>query len=387
MESANLDHKKILVISYGHLADTMAAIPGLRSLRAALPSARIHVLALDSARPILAGCPYIDQLITWRDFQHKGSRFARAEKLALIAALGLRLRSHQYDATLVFHRSAGAMRRLAVAIGSPIRAGIDYGGDGYTHPVPADSSAGSSRAENRRVLAAIGVQEDGGPVELWTQASDEALAEEMVGGQPHPRIGLHPGSDWSCQQWHPRAFAQVGRDLQALTSARIVITGAPGEEDLEAEIAAGLPEPPIRACGRTTFGQFVEVVRRLDVLICVNSAAAAVARTVGTPAVVLLGLEDARYTEAFDGNSVRVVQPQATVTGGWCEFGRWGVLSGCNSPICRGLGGLGALDPQVVVRSALDLLADPVRGTRAQIFGTEPAPVHQVPIGSRQGRP
>lgn len=388
MEPVNLDHKKILVISYGHLADTMAAVPAIRSLRAAFPDSTIHVLALDSARPILEPCPYIDRLITWSDFQHKGTRLARAEKLARVAMLGLQLKKNRYDATLVFHRSAGAMRRLATVIGSPIRAGVDYGGDAYTHPAPPDSGTGSSRAENRRVLGALRVPEDGGSVEIWTQASDAAMAEDTLAGQPRPLIGLHPGSDWSCQQWHPRAFAEVGRKLQAAMSAGIVITGAAGETDLEAEIVAGMPRPPLRACGRTTFGQFVEVVRRLDLLICVNSAAAAVARTVGTPAVVLLGLEDAGYTEAFDGDRIKVIQPHQQVTGGsWCEFGRWGVLSGCNSPICRGLGGLATLDPQVVAQSAIELLEKQGRGTRAQASGTNSAPVHQVPIGPVKANP
>lgn len=382
MEPLALDRKKILVVAYGHLADTLAAVPALRSLRAAYPSATIHVLALEPARPILGPCPYIDRLITWRDFQHKGQKVAKAEKLAVVASLGLRLKRQRYDATLVFHRSNGAMRRLAAIVGSPIRAGVSDGSDSYTHAVAADSSADSSRGENRRALAAIGVLEDGGPTELWSSARDASWAENLLLGRRRPIIGLHPGSDWSCQQWHPRGFAEVARQVHRRTSSAIVITGTADETELEEEIAADLPEPALRACGRTTFAQFVELVRRLDLLVCVNSAAAAVARAVGTPAVVLLGLEDARYTEAFDTDLVKVIQPQGPSSGGgWCEFGRWGVLSGCQSPMCRGLGGLSALDPETVAKTALELLGASSGGTAAQGVGTNPAPARQVPIG------
>src|ERR1039457_4608997 len=87
-----LDGERILVITYGHLGDTMLSIPALRSLRIAAPAARIEVLVLQSARSILAGCPYIDELVEWGDFHHKGSSFGRLEKGALISGLGLKLR-------------------------------------------------------------------------------------------------------------------------------------------------------------------------------------------------------------------------------------------------------------------------------------------------------
>jgi heptosyltransferase-3 len=372
MRRVELDDGKILVIAYGHVADTMAAIPALRSLRAAYPSASIDVLALESARPILGPCPYINNLITWQDFQHKGQRIARVEKLSVIASLALKLRRSGYDATLVLHRSSGAMRKLAGLIGTPVRAGLSSGGDGYTHFAAPGGGVESSRDENRKVLESIGVEEDGGPLELWTSDEDKQWAAAFLGSHERPRVGIHPGSDWSCQQWIPKRFAEVGRDLQAGAGATIIITGSSGEVDLETEIAAGLAESPLRACGRTSFGQFVEIIRGLDLLIGVNSAAVAVARAVGTPAVVLLGLEDARYTGIGNTGQQILIQPQiAPSGGGWCEFGRWGVLSGCDSPMCRGLGGLAEVAPAIVTTEALNLLSrishesEPVHVARA----------------------
>ena len=392
MKRVDLDGRKILVIAYGHLADTMASIPALRSLRAAYPSASIHVLALESAAPILGPCPYIDELITWRDFQHKGQRVARIEKAGVLAALAWKLKQSGYDATIVFHRSNGAMRKLAAWIGTPIRAGVSNGGDGYTHAAAPGPEVESSREENSRVLDALGVEEDGGALELWTKPEDVEWATAFVGSGSGPLVGLHPGSDWSCQQWLPKRFAEVGSTLQTAARARIVITGSGAETDLEDEIAQGLANDPLRACGQTTFGQFVEVIRRLDVLVCVNSAAAAVATAVGTPAVVLLGLEDARYTGVGSSLTQILIQPKvATQGGGWCEFGRWGVLSGCNSPMCRGLGGLAAVPPAIVSAEVLKMLERSAPapsqtawaggGTPAHEAGTPKRASNQVPIG------
>ena len=381
MKRCELDGRKILVIVYGHVADTMASIPALRSLRAAYPSALIHVLALESAAPILGPCPYIDELITWRDFQHKGQRVARIEKAGLLAALAWKLRQSGYDATVVFHRSNGAMRKLAAWIGTP-----------FTYAAAPATEVESSREENRRVLQAMGVDEDGGALELWTNPEDVEWATAFVGSSSGPLVGLHPGSDWSCQQWLPKRFAEVGSTLQTTARARIVITGSSAETDLEDEIAQGLARDPLRACGRTTFGQFVEVIRSLDVLVCVNSAAAAVATAVGTPTAVLLGLGDARYTGAGSSRTQTLIQPNvASQGGGWCEFGRWGVLSGCNSPMCRGLGGLAAVAPAIVSAEVLKMLercgqpqsqtAWTDGGTPAHEARTPKRAPNQVPIG------
>jgi ADP-heptose:LPS heptosyltransferase len=355
---APLDGRRILVVIYGHVADTMAAVPGLRSLRRAYPRARIEALVIEASEPVLLGCPYVDEVLTWKDFRLKGTRLARLEKSASLGALGWRIRQRGYDAVLIFHRSFRAIRRLAAVSGASVRAGVSDGRDGYTHCLPPPEGVHSSRDENRRVLESIGVKDDGGPLELWTTSQDQVAADRLLAD---PRgglvIGLHPGSDWSCQQWLPESFGAVGRALQARLGARIVITGSASELSLQEGIAAELAEAPVRAAGATSLGELVAVIRRLDLIICVNSAPAAIARAVGTRAVVLMGPEDPRLTGLQPGSRLDIMQPgNRLAPGSWCEFGRWGVLSGCESPMCRAISGLDQLDPADVTAAATRLL-------------------------------
>lgn len=349
--------RRILVVVYGHLSDTMAATPALRSLRAALPDARIEVLALRCARPVLGRSPHLDALVEWDDFRHKGEAVARLEKAAVIAALGLRLRRRRYDATVVLHNGIGAMRRLAQVVGSPVRAGLSYGEDGFTHRAPPAAAAESAREENARILAAFGVDDDRGPVELRTLPGERAAARRLVGSGTGPLVGIHPGADWSCQQWLPERFAQVAATLQEEAGARVILTGSASEVGLQEEIAAAMGRAPIRAAGRTSFGELVEVIRHLDLLVCVSSVASSIADVTGTPSVVLLGPEDGRFTGMAANPRRRVLQPGGSrLAGSWCELDRWGVLSGCKSPVCRGIGGLAELDPGAVSAAALELL-------------------------------
>jgi len=355
---APLDRRRVLVVVYGHVADTMAAIPGMRSLRRAYPLARIEALVIEASGPVLRGCPYVDEVLTWKDFRLKGTRFARLEKSASLGALGWRIRQRGYDAVLIFHRSFRAIRRLAALSGASVRAGVSDGRDGYSHSVPPPDGVHSSRDENRRVLEAIGVKEDGGPLELWTTEQDQAAADRLLAGsRGRLLVGLHSGSDWSCQQWLPESFGAVGRALQTGIGARIVITGSASELSLQEGIAAGLPEAAVRAAGATSLGELVALIRRLDLIVCVNSAPAAIARAVGTRAIVLMGPEDPRLTGLEPGSMLDIMQPgRRLAPGSWCEFGRWGVLSGCESPMCRAISGLDQLEPADVTVAAIKLL-------------------------------
>lgn len=349
---------RVLVTVYGHVADTMAAIPALRSLRRAWPRSHVEVLVLRSAAPLLRGCPYINGVVEWTDFRYKGTRLGRLEKAGSVAALAARLRG-RYDAVLVLHNSAGPMRLLSRLIGAGIRAGVSGGGDGYTHPAPPADGVGSSREENARVLAAVGIDDDGGPVELWPAPEAATAAATLLEGSGRPLVGIHPGSDWSCQQWLPERFAVVAGRVEHERGAAIAVTGTAAELELQEEIARGVAGSPFLLAGRTSFDEFVEVIRRLDLLISVNSAAAAIAEALGTPNLVLLGPEDGRHTGTASGGLRRVLQPGGSqAPGSWCELGRWGVLSGCESPMCRGIGGLDQLQPGVVATEALAMLSD-----------------------------
>jgi heptosyltransferase II len=153
----DLDGERILVMVYGHVADTIAAIPGLRSLRHAYPAARIEVLILSASAPILGNCPYVDELVVWQDLKRKGTALAKTEKLAAIATLMIRIRRRNYAAVIVFHRSFGFLRRLAASSGAYVVAGVSHGNEGYTHRAMQSARPESSRDENRRVLEALGM--------------------------------------------------------------------------------------------------------------------------------------------------------------------------------------------------------------------------------------
>ena len=57
--------KKILVLRYRFIGDTILAVPFLRNLRRAEPDAHIAWLVAPGSTDVVAGIPYVDEFIYW----------------------------------------------------------------------------------------------------------------------------------------------------------------------------------------------------------------------------------------------------------------------------------------------------------------------------------
>jgi heptosyltransferase-2 len=358
--------RHILVMTYGHVADVLAAGPSLKALRETYPQATINVLAVEYVRDLLEACPYVDNVVILPDFKYKGTPWFRAEQtLGLVRAAPRLL--WRYDMVLVLHARSNFLARLAFLTAAPVRAGYQDGGPVwlFTHHAQPYNNIIPFRDENRRVLQAINVPVRDSRMEIWTSPHDDAavaaMLEEAGVSADDTLVGLHPGTHWSCQQWYPERWAQVGNGLRTRYGAKIIITGTADEAPLAEEIAAGMGERPIVLTGRTTVPQFASLIRRLQLLVCVNSAASQIALATRTPMLNLIGYENPTWTAAARGEAMTVIQgfkPGEARTS-WCPWGVWGKLSECHrEAACLGRGGLQTIGPEAVFAAAERHLAN-----------------------------
>lgn len=354
--------RRILVTAYGHIADVLPSGPALRALRAAYPQARITVLAVGYVKEMLEACPSIDEVIIFEDFKHKGTRRGKVEQLLKLAQWAPRLYG-RFDMALVFHARSRFLSRLAWLSGAKVRAGfLDVASASMlTHPAQPFEGIASFRDENRRVLEAVGVTSMPESLELWPSSSDEeaitALFKEHQITDDEVVIGLHPGSHWTCQQWSPKEWAKVADDLISRYQARIIITGTDDERDLAAAIInqmAVKDVSPVDVTGRTSILQFAALLKRLNLLICVNSAASQVGLAVGTPTLNLVGYENPVWTAPLKTEPMTIIRgcDDSNAVEYWCPYHVWGRLSQCHRAECVGIGGLSLITPAMVLRQA-----------------------------------
>ena len=353
-ELPSADVKRILVTAYGHTADSLPAGPCLAALRSAYPDAEIHLLVVDQVADLWRACPYVDGVRVIRDFRYKGSRLARAEQVWRLTQLTVRLRG-RYDLVVVLHARSWFFACLAYLSGARYRAGyVDHHPRRWlTHHAEPYEGIVSFREENRRVLQAIGVSVADRHLDVWPNAVSRAEVDGVLASaHSGPLVGLHPGSHWACQRWHNHRWAEVADALAESYGAQVVITGSADEQALAEEIASSMRTQPLIATGRTSILGFAELVRRCDVLLCVNSAASQVGLAVRTPVVNLVGLEPLTWTAPEPGEAMSVVRQCADSTVGWCPLGIWGRLSQCQRDDHVALAGLDAIEPDHVLAAA-----------------------------------
>jgi heptosyltransferase-2 len=361
--------RRILVTAYGHIADVLPSGPALHALRETYPQARITVLAVGYVKEMLAACPYVDEVLIFQDFKHKGSRWAKVEQMLKLAQLAPRLYG-RFDLALVLHARSRFLSRLVWLSGAKVRAGfLDAASPKMlTHPARALESLASFREENRRVLEAIGITSMREGLELWPSANDEQAVQVLLAeagvAEDDLLIGLHPGSHWTCQQWSPKEWAKVADELTTRYGARLVITGTKDERELAEAIISQMTAAgprPIDATGRTSILQFAALVKRLKLLVCVNSAASQVGLAMETPTLNLVGYENPVWTAPLKTEPMTIIRgcDDSNAVEYWCPYHVWGKLSQCHRAECIGIGGLSLITPAMVLRQVERQLAAP----------------------------
>ena len=352
--------RRILVTAYRHIADVLAAVPALRALRATYPQARITLLAVDYVRDLMAACPYLDEVITFRDHDQKRSLWGKIERSLLLARLAPRL-YRRFDMVLILQTRNHFMAHAAWLTGASVRAGfLDAASPRIiTHAARPLSGNASIREVNRRVLEAIGITAVSPHMEFWPRPADDEAVQALLGeynvAATDLLVGLHPGSHWSCQQWNPKDWAAVADALVSRYGARLVITGTEDERELASAISKSMTvkdAPVIDLTGHTSILQLAALMKRLQVFLCVNSGAAQIGLAMNIPTINLYGYENPVWNGPTSGEPMTIIRgcDDASPAPYWCPYHIWPKASQCHRNECIGLGGLSFITPNMVLR-------------------------------------
>jgi heptosyltransferase II len=103
-------------------------------------------------------------------------------------------------------------------------------------------------------------------------------------------IAFAPGARWEFRRWPAERFVALGRWLQDVHGARIVILAAKSETALAAEIERGLkPEGTVNLAGKTTIRETAAVLRSCRYFVGNDSGPMHIAVAAGVVSVGLFG--------------------------------------------------------------------------------------------------
>jgi heptosyltransferase-2 len=284
--------KKILVLRYRFIGDTILTIPFLRNLRRAEPSAYIAWVVAPGSSEVIKGIPYVDELIYWDPLtihaDSRGTHRTWKEKWGFIREL----RARHFDKVYVLKRSFSSAI-MALISGAPARIGFATEGRGLllTKRVPY-------RHDRHEVLNFLEVLKSDGMVihddflEYWTTLEEERIADDLLDREgvmaTDKIVAIHPFSSISARGWHLENYASLVSRLHK-EGYRTMILGAPGDKvvfdgmrHLFGPLCADL-------VGKADIRITMALLRKSSLFVGNDSGVMHLAAAAGIPLVVLFG--------------------------------------------------------------------------------------------------
>lgn len=294
---------RVLFTRLQNIGDALNAVPALRSLRQALPHARITLLAKHAGGvEVMRNCPYIDDMIVVR------SR-SLAEKIRLIREF----RRRKLDYFIISPQDLGRvpwawLGGARVIVGYPRI--VNYGRT-VREKLPFLLRIAPKFDPNRTevdhclklvedVLDDLGVplpQQSSRALEYsWQTAEDVAAATAALGragiGEGAPFVASAPFSKRPAKNWPVERYAAVFKRVSGDGSVPVVLLGGQDERARTVELARRAGPFCRTSAGETSIASSAVIIKRASLFVGPDSGPAFIATAVGTPAVVLYGPAD-----------------------------------------------------------------------------------------------
>ncbi len=309
--------KRILIVRPSALGDVCRTVPVLATLRRAYPAAVIDWVVQDDFVEAIASHPALDEAIVF-----PRNTFARRwwnpAVLVRIPKWIADLHGRRYDVAYDFQglwRSGMIMLATGAARRVGRRSARELAWVGYNVKHP-DGPGRHSVEKMMAILAAEGLS----PVydmRLYVAEEDRAWWRRC-----RPGLGaagryavLAATSRWPSKRWPAASWSALVEPLRGRGYGRIVLVGAPGEEDQVADVTSGPAAAAIvDLVGRTSVGQTMAVVEDAELVIANDSAPLHFAVGLGRPCIGLYGPTDPATEGPFcpDGAPVRVLRSAPT---------------------------------------------------------------------------
>lgn len=249
----------VLVLRALGIGDLATAVPALRGLRAAHPTARLTLAAPAWLAPLAELTGAVDRVLPTTGLAAPPDNVAPPA-----VAVNLHGRGPQS------HRLLARLR--------PERL-LAYRSPGYPDG-PQWMEDEHEVARWCRLLDWYGIPAHPGDLSLHRPAAATPLPDATI---------VHAGSTSAQRRWPPQRFAEVARRLDA-DGHTVVLTGAPDERDLALSVArvAGLPTDRVLA-GRTDLPAVAALVAAARLVVSGDTGVGHLATAYGVPSVVLFG--------------------------------------------------------------------------------------------------
>lgn len=305
-----MSDKRILVVRYRFIGDTILTLPFLKNLRLANPDAQIDMLVAPKSGEIIEDCPYVDNFFYFDTTRKHKYENGNGDKKSFFYYVKL-LRKNKYDKAYVLKRSLSSALLVFFA-GIKKRVGFDTEKRSIflTKRVPYDMKKHESQCF-LDVLRADGIEIKDEKFENGVNPEAKAKIDNILQQQANnglKRVIVHATATNPGKLWNIENFAKITEYLINEKNVQVFFVGtdfdATAYKIMLSMIKNPLKTQPINLCGKLNLKECLAITAQMDLLIGNDSGNLHIASSVGTPVIGLYGPMSFEKWHALGDNNI-----------------------------------------------------------------------------------
>ena len=297
--------KNILVIELKRIGDILVATPVFRALKNRFQDANIDVVVLPGMEEVLYGNKNVHHALAWD-----------REKIKENYSTYLQQIKDKYDLAVILHNGTYEVSKLLKEAKIPYRIGCTRVGfrepKGYflTKQLLPDKKLKHKTEDNLDVLKLININniEDKNPEAYITKKAEIGIKNLLKKNDITNKdfiVILHTVS-WTHPTWFKERFAELADKLIEKYKAKIIFVGAEKEIEFIKEIQSLMKKKSINLAGKTSIQELFALIKRVDLVIGIDSASTNIAAAFKTPVIALFGAGDKTIWAPYSENSISI---------------------------------------------------------------------------------
>lgn len=285
---------RILLLRLERIGDLLMSAAAIEAVRASAPGASIDLVVGSWNRDVAARLRGVDRVETldapWL------ARGAPGATTGAMLAAARRWRTRGYDLAINFEGDIRSHALLAIA-GAPRRVGFAMAGGGPLLTDVVEHSPDRHTADNAAALIAAAFPGEsyarsGAPAPFRLDVPLEARRAAAALVSPQGRyLVVHASGGRAIKQWDVDRFAEATTRIARALGAAVVLSGAPGDAAITAQVRAAQPPdvPVVDLTGRSDLLVLAAVLEDARLVLTGDTGPMHLAAAVRAPVVAVFG--------------------------------------------------------------------------------------------------
>lgn len=283
------EFKKILLIRFAAMGDTVLLIPAIRSIRKRYPQAEIDFFASNINFDVINLCPYLDHKYRF-EFSKKMGKLNK--NLYLIKML----RKNKYDLIIDFEPFVRLTAIISYFVKSNFTIGFNTKNQ-YKHLIfdfYVNHSGNKHEIDNFfSLISLINCNNFDKQLELWTTTESEKKILNKISSlkDNEKLIIIHPstGGVNHPRQWPEEYFIELIKFIKGKVKCSIILIGSKSEKEVSNKIIKHFTSEVYDFTGETDLYETIELIKRANLFISGNTGTMHIASAFDIPLIALHG--------------------------------------------------------------------------------------------------